>query len=89
MIVKRDFIYTPKGKNRPLHIYLPDDYATSGKHYPVVYFLDGHNLYFDEDKAAFVEGFKAAGELDEISENLIDAASAVSGCGPAFVYMFI
>ena len=28
MIVKRDCIYTPKGKNRPLHIYLPDDYAT-------------------------------------------------------------
>ena len=29
MIVKRDCIYSPKGKNRPLHIYLPDDYATS------------------------------------------------------------
>ena len=26
MIIKRDFIYTPKGTNRPLHIYLPDDY---------------------------------------------------------------
>lgn len=30
-----------------------------------------------------------AGKLDMINENLIDAASAVSGCGPAFVYMFI
>jgi len=30
-----------------------------------------------------------SGQLDEIPENLIDAATAVSGCGPAFVYMFI
>ena len=31
----------------------------------------------------------AAGRCDEIEERLIDAASAISGCGPAFVYMFI
>ena len=49
MVVKRDFIYTPKGKNRPLHIYLPEDYETSGKRYPVTYFFDGHNLFFNED----------------------------------------
>lgn len=49
MIVKRDCIYTPKGKNRPLHIYLPEDYETSGKKYPVMYFFDGHNLFFDTD----------------------------------------
>ena len=49
MIVKRDFIYTPKGKNRPLHIWLPDDYEISGKRYPVMYFFDGHNLFFNED----------------------------------------
>lgn len=29
-----------------------------------------------------------AGKLDRIDEKLIDAASALSGCGPAFVYMF-
>ena len=49
MIVKRDCIYTPKGKNRPLHIWLPEDYATSGKCYPVMYFFDGHNLFSNED----------------------------------------
>ncbi len=49
MIIKRDFIYTPKGTNRPLHIYLPDNYFETEDRYPVMYFFDGHNLYFDED----------------------------------------
>lgn len=42
----------------------------------------------DEKKAAFIKAFSAAGLLDEIDENKIDAASALSGCGPAFVYLF-
>ena len=29
-----------------------------------------------------------AGRLDKIPEELIDAGSVVSGCGPAFVYLF-
>ena len=49
MIVKRDCIYTPKGKNRPLHIYLPDDYYVSGQFYPVMYFFDGRNLLHGEN----------------------------------------
>ena len=49
MIIKRDYIYTPKGTNRPLHIYLPDDYDRDDRRYPVMYFFDGHNLFFDED----------------------------------------
>ena len=49
MIIKRDFLYTPKGKNRRLHIYLPDEYPYSQERYPVMYFFDGHNLFFDED----------------------------------------
>lgn len=49
MIIKRDFIYTPKGKNRPLHIYLPDNYFESEAHYPVMYFFDGHNLFSNAD----------------------------------------
>ena len=49
MIVKRDCIYSPKGKNRPLHIYLPDDYLSGMDRYPVLYFFDGHNLFSDSD----------------------------------------
>lgn len=42
----------------------------------------------DLTKKSFVNVFSLAGLLDEISESKIDAASALSGCGPAFVYLF-
>ena len=37
----------------------------------------------------FKTAMAGAGMLDFVDEHLIDAGSAVSGCGPAFVYMFI
>ncbi len=42
-----------------------------------------------DDEAAFLSLMKAAGEFDRLPETLIDAGSALSGCGPAFVYLFI
>ena len=43
-----------------------------------------------DDKAAlgFEKIMSEAGRLLAIDEKLIDAATAVAGCGPAFVYMF-
>ncbi len=49
MLIKRDMLFTPAGKNRPLHIWLPDGYDSSTERYPVMYFFDGHNLFLDED----------------------------------------
>lgn len=43
----------------------------------------------EEDLSGFTNLLEKAGVLDGIDEKLIDAASALSGCGPAFVYMFI
>ena len=34
---------------RNAYIYLPDDYETSDKRYPVLYMFDGHNVFYDED----------------------------------------
>lgn len=34
---------------RNAYIYLPDDYETAGKKYPVLYMFDGHNVFYDED----------------------------------------
>lgn len=41
------------------------------------------------DVSFFEDIMSEAGRLDLIPEGLIDAGSALSGCGPAFVYMFI
>lgn len=49
MVVKRNFYYAPAGENRMLHIYLPDSYYESNERYPVMYFFDGHNLFYDSD----------------------------------------
>lgn len=49
MIIKKDFWYPPAGENRKLHIYLPDNYTDTQERYPVMYFFDGHNLYFNQD----------------------------------------
>lgn len=42
-----------------------------------------------EEKNLFIACLSCAGRFDELPEQLIDAGCAVSGCGPAFVYMFI
>ncbi len=41
-----------------------------------------------EELDKFCKVMTAAGHLDRLSESLIDAGSAVSGCGPAFVSLF-
>ena len=47
------------------------------------------NLRGSGSVSDFLKIMSAAGKCDAIEERLIDAASAISGCGPAFVYMFI
>lgn len=49
-----------------------------------------HNaLVSQETVADFVSDMRFGGMLDCIPEALIDAASAVSGCGPAYMYIFL
>ena len=48
-----------------------------------------NDLVTDEMLRTFLGDLSGAGVLDSLDESLIDAASAISGCGPAFVYQFI
>ena len=49
-----------------------------------------HNgLATEEMLADLLDDLRFAGRLDELEEKLIDAASALSGCGPAYTYIFL
>ena len=43
----------------------------------------------EAERVEFESIMSKCGRLDLIPESMIDAATAISGCGPAFVYMFI
>ncbi len=74
------------GGNVPVIRIMPNTPASVGEGM-IVYTVTPDVLPSEKD--AFTAAFAKAGDLCEIAESLIDAASAVSGCGPAFVYQFI
>jgi len=43
----------------------------------------------EAEEAAVVAAFRTVGEVVEVAEDRIDALSAVSGSGPAYVYLFL
>lgn len=70
MRLKQDFIFTPNGKNRPLHIWLPDDYGSTEERYPVMYFFDGHNMFSDAD-ATYGRSWHLADFLQQWDKQMI------------------
>ena len=68
MIIKQNFDYY--GTNRPLHIYLPDTYDQTDERYPVMYFFDGHNLFYDSD-ATYGKSWGLKTFLDNWNKNMI------------------
>ncbi len=84
--ISLDAIEKAFGFDLPVIRIMPNTPAQVGKGV-ILYSCDG-SITFKETEE-FEEIFKFAGITDRISESLIDAASAVSGCGPAFAYLFI
>lgn len=54
-----------------------------------VILYDHTDNVLDEEVALFRENMRFAGLVDALPEKLIDAGSALSGCGPAFVCLFV
>ena len=74
------------GGNYPVIRIMPNIPVKSGS--GLILYDASENVTTD-DLEAFRWSMTYAGLLDRIPEHLIDAGSALSGCGPAFVSMFI
>lgn len=48
MVKTFNTVITPYGLTRNVFLWLPDDWQTSGRRYPVTYMFDGHNLFYNE-----------------------------------------
>lgn len=73
------------GGSYPVIRIMPNTPAAIGQGM-ILYTSDGVS---QEEMETFLHVMAAAGRFDELPEHLMDAGSAVSGCGPAFVYPFI
>ena len=79
-------IETLAGKPLPVIRIMPNIPVSVGK--GVI--LHAHNEGVTQDSLRFfTQAMSGAGLLDAIPEDKIDAASTISGCGPAFAYLFI
>ena len=69
-VFEQDFWYWPAGRYRTLHVYLPNGYDDSDERYPVMYFFDGHNLFFNE-RATYGKSWGLKDFLDNWEKPLI------------------
>lgn len=72
--------------NRPIIRIMPNSPVEIGEG---LILYTTNDLVSSEAENEFLASFAPAGTISKLDEKLIDAASAVSGCGPAFAYMFI
>ena len=74
------------GSNYPVIRIMPNMPVSAGSG---VILYDTTDNVSEEEAAAFCQSMRFAGIVDHLPEKLIDAASALSGCGPAFVSLFV
>lgn len=70
MITYHQLEFPAIGENRTVRVYLPNNYETQDTSYPVMYFFDGHNLFFDQE-ATYGESWQLKEFLDHWSKDMI------------------
>jgi predicted alpha/beta superfamily hydrolase len=76
MFVSFHFKMKALSRCREITVYLPDDYYTTTKSYPVLYIQDGQNAFFDINAYAGVSW----GFLDYVQENHLDIIMVAIPC---------
>ena len=84
--VKMEKISEMAGGDYPIIRIMPNTPAAVGEG---MILYTANELVTEDDLAQFTEAMKCAGRLDRLDEKLIDAGCAISGCGPAFMYLMI
>ncbi len=80
-----DTIRTLAGSDCPVIRIMPNTPVSAGEG---MILYDCTQNVSNEMHSRFLTSLDKAGKLDRLPEKSIDAASALSGCGPAFVYLF-
>lgn len=84
--IKLEKIRNFAGADYPVIRIMPNTPAAVGE--GVILMCATDDVY-EAEKREVSDALSGAGMVDELSEKLMDAATAVSGCGPAYVYMCI
>lgn len=79
-------IQTMAGGDYPVLRIMPNTPASIGE--GMILYTRGPGVT-EEEERAFLEAMRGAGRFSAIPETLMDAGSAVAGCGPAFVDLFV
>ena len=84
--VKIDTLCGMLGEKYPVIRIMPNTPVKIGKG---VILAAKNDLVSENDFDSFISDFKNAGSIYGLEENMIDAGSVISGCGPAYIYMYI
>ncbi len=76
MFIEKKFYMKALGRMRKIMIYVPDDYQTSNKRYPVMYINDGQNAFFDEESYMGISW----GFYDYVKETNLDIIMVAIPC---------
>ena len=76
MFIEKNIYMRSLRRRRKITIYVPDDYQTSNKRYPVLYINDGQNAFFDEESYMGVSW----GFFDYVKENNLDIIMVAIPC---------